>query len=346
MSDETALLRAMFAASLGSAPGEGDASEGDLSGDLWPDFLGLLAQITQAGSAELRLQGVPGAGAARCWRVGADVPGPGEDTLERMRTGRVYSQVDLPLPPGAPAQAAPLRALRLRLDEGGLALLSLQRTGEDFRATDGLHLSALMPHLGPALSGWRQLVRERAHAALDRQIGAALGAGWIIFTAAGQVSAMAEGLAEQLRDAAGIGLRADGRLALPDPVAQALRQALAAAAQGGVQRLALSAAPRLDLALTREMLAGSPQLVGRLRRGLSARGLPPERLAAAFGLSRSEARLTACLCDGLSLTEAAEVLGWTPETARSTSKQIYARMGVSGQTGVVRRVLESAVWLG
>ncbi|NDW59809.1 hypothetical protein G0P98_25300, partial [Yangia sp. PrR004] len=120
----------------------------------------------------------------------------------------------------------------------------------------------------------------------------------------------------------------------------------AAAAQGGVQRLALSAAPRLDLALTREMLAGSPQLVGRLRRGLSARGLPPERLAAAFGLSRSEARLTACLCDGLSLTEAAEVLGWTPETARSTSKQIYARMGVSGQTGVVRRVLESAVWLG
>ena len=347
MSDETALLRVLFAASLGRVPG----SDAAPSGDLWPEFLELLAQVTQAGSAELRLQAAGGAGGATGpraprWTAGADWPGPGEATLERMRTGRVYSQVDLPLPPAAPPPPRPLRALRLRLAEGGLALLVLQRAGEDFRAVDGLQLSTLAPHLGPALSGWRQLTRERAHAALDRQISADLGAGWILFTAAGQVSAMADGLAEQLRTQTGIALRADGRIALAaTDTAQALRLALAAAAKGGVQRLTLSAAPRLDLALTRETLAGTPHLVGRLRRELSARALPPERLAEGFGLNRSEARLTACLCDGLSLAQAAEDLGWTLETARSTSKQIYARMGVRGQTGVVRQVLESGVWL-
>ncbi|WP_145963021.1 helix-turn-helix transcriptional regulator [Mangrovicoccus ximenensis] len=90
----------------------------------------------------------------------------------------------------------------------------------------------------------------------------------------------------------------------------------------------------------------APALLGRLRHGLSARALPPEQLSKAFGISRSEARLAAQLCDGLSLQEAAEDLGWTIGTARSASKQLFARMGEKSQTGVVRRILQSAVWLG
>ncbi|MBE3640524.1 helix-turn-helix transcriptional regulator, partial [Mangrovicoccus algicola] len=87
-------------------------------------------------------------------------------------------------------------------------------------------------------------------------------------------------------------------------------------------------------------------ILGRLRHELSARALPVSRVAAAFGLSRSEARLAAALADGLSLAEAAEELGWTLGTARSASKQLFARMGTASQAGVVRRLLESGVWLG
>jgi uncharacterized protein YcnI len=52
------------------------------------------------------------------------------------------------------------------------------------------------------------------------------------------------------------------------------------------------------------------------------------------------------LGDGFSLAQAAAELGWTVETARSCSKQVFARMGVGGQTGVLRRMLASAVWIG
>ena len=84
----------------------------------------------------------------------------------------------------------------------------------------------------------------------------------------------------------------------------------------------------------------------RPRQAPRARDLPVGRIAAVFGLSRSEARLAALLCDGFSLAQAAAELGWTVETARSCSKQVFARMGVGGQTGVLRRMLASAVWIG
>ncbi|WP_260349878.1 helix-turn-helix transcriptional regulator [Alloyangia mangrovi] len=203
------------------------------------------------------------------------------------------------------------------------------------------------PISGLALGGWRQLQQARARAALDRGLAGDLGAGWLLFSPAGQVTALAEGLAERL-EAMGLPLRADGRLPLPEPEAVALRLALAKAGEGASLPVPvlLSRAPRVELMLRREAPAGEPLLVGRLRHALSARALPLARLTTAFGLSRSEARLAACLCDGLSLSEAATELGWTQETARSCSKQLFARMGVSGQPGVVRRMLASAVWLG
>ncbi|WP_157374413.1 helix-turn-helix transcriptional regulator [Salipiger sp. CCB-MM3] len=227
-------------------------------------------------------------------------------------------------------------------------LLALRRSGEDFRALDGLQLSSLTPYLGVTLGGWRQLAQERARAAIEQGLCGNLGAGWILFATSGRVSAMAEGLAAQLNDLSGIKLCEGGWLALPEPEAQALRQALAALARPGAgpQHLTLSRAPLVQLVLTAEELAGEPALLGRLRHDLSARALPLTRLTAGLGLSRSEARLAACLCDGLSLAAAASELGWTLETGRSCSKQLFARLGVSGQPGVVRRVLASGVWLG
>ncbi|AWI86734.1 hypothetical protein CEW88_23510 (plasmid) [Alloyangia pacifica] len=353
MSGETEILAALFAASMGTSGAEaGESEEG-----LWQHFLARLAAATQAESALLRLfwPGSPVSG----WHIGPAWEGPPESVVERMRSGRVYSQVDLPEPgagePAGQGEALPLRALRWRLGRGGAGgsggtpgarvLLALRRRGEDFRAVDGLQLANLTPYLGLAMGGWRQLQQARARAALDRGLAGDLGAGWLLFSPAGQVTALAEGLTERL-EAMGLPLRADGRLPLPEPEAAALRLALAKAAEGAALPVLLSRTPRVELMLGREAPAGEPLLVGRVRHALSARALPLAQLCAAFGLSRSEARLAACLCDGLSLSEAAQELGWTLETARSCSKQIFARMGVSGQPGVVRRMLASAVWLG
>ncbi|MBE9640253.1 helix-turn-helix transcriptional regulator [Salipiger mangrovisoli] len=336
MADEKEILAALFAASLGSDP-EAPETSGEA---LWQGFLARLAAATHAESALLRLA-FPGR-PAEGWQVGLAWEGVEESVVERMRSGRVYSQVDLPGGAGGP----PLRALRWRIGREARVLIALRRRGEDFRAVDGLQLANLTPYLGVALTGWRQLEAARTRAARDRQLAAALGAGWLLLAPSGQVLELAEGLAGWLETEAGIALRPDGRLSLSEPAAQELRQALAAAAQGRARRVMLAAEPAVELWLAPESCGGETRLVGRLRHGLSARGLPPGRLAAGFGLSRSEARLAACLCDGLSLAEAAEELGWTPETARSTSKQVFARMGVRGQTGVVRRVLESGVWWG
>ncbi|OSP54086.1 hypothetical protein [Pseudoruegeria sp. SK021] len=339
MSQEEEIVAALFAAAMGGAgsgPGSGS----------WDGFLALLAQITRAETALMQLSW---SGSRRhVWQSGVPWGGLGEDVVERMRSGRVYSQIDLPgADAGAGSAAQPRRALLLRIEGAGRVLIALRRSGSDFHAIDGRQLSNLTPYFGPALNGWRQLCRDRAQAALDRQICGDLGAGWILFSASGQVLEVADGLVARLQTVAGIGLSADGWLSLPAPAAQALRRALVALARPGAaaQWIVLSPDPLVQLLLEPRHPTGDPLLVGRLRHGLSARAQAPERLSAAFGISRSEARLAARLCDGLSLSEAAAELGWTVETARSASKQLFARMGVRGQTGVVRQVLASAVWL-
>jgi len=65
-----------------------------------------------------------------------------------------------------------------------------------------------------------------------------------------------------------------------------------------------------------------------------------------FDLSPSEAGLAALLTQGFSLTEAAEELGLTESTVRSYSKRIFAKVGVSRQTELVRLILRSVAILG
>ena len=73
------------------------------------------------------------------------------------------------------------------------------------------------------------------------------------------------------------------------------------------------------------------------------RPLAPERLAAAFGLTRSQSRLLAALCTGESPGEYADRSGISRETARSHMKHLLARTGARRQADVVRLALESVV---
>jgi DNA-binding NarL/FixJ family response regulator len=70
--------------------------------------------------------------------------------------------------------------------------------------------------------------------------------------------------------------------------------------------------------------------------------LSPELIGQMFGLTPSEARLTAALAGGLDLAEAAETCNVTKTTARSYLKQIFLKVGVSRQAELVQAVLSAA----
>jgi FixJ family two-component response regulator/DNA-binding CsgD family transcriptional regulator len=67
----------------------------------------------------------------------------------------------------------------------------------------------------------------------------------------------------------------------------------------------------------------------------------PQLLMGMFGLTLSEARLTAALVDGLSLEEAAQLCHLTLNSARTYLKTIFAKVGVSRQSELLRTILLS-----
>ncbi|MGI3167277.1 helix-turn-helix transcriptional regulator [Pseudooceanicola sp. 200-1SW] len=323
MASEIEIFQTLLSAATGQAGAPG-----------WPELLRLLAETTRADSLALRFD-------QRGRRVAAWHHGPPPPELaqpEKLRAGRVYAQGDLP---GLGPRPAPLRALRAPAGPGGCALLLMRRApgAEDFRAIDGVQLSTLAPYLGPALTGWQGAEAVRARAARDRALARDLGAGWILFSPTGQILDRGAGL-EGLLAGSGARLTGDGRLHLPEEgSAQALRAALA---RPDPAWLLLSAAPRLEVWITPE---GPGARLARLRRPPGAAALPPARVAAQFALAPAEARLAQRICDGRSLAEAAGDLGWTLESTRSASKQVFARMGVRGQAGVIRQMQGGALWL-
>ncbi|TWI35937.1 helix-turn-helix transcriptional regulator [Paracoccus sulfuroxidans] len=259
---------------------------------------------------------------------------------DQMRANRLYSQVDLP---GLMPRDQPLRALKASFDAGGHAVLLLARSDRDFRAIEGMQLANLAPFLPQALVIWRGLQDERMRARLERQISSDLGVGWMLFGPAGNVTSLSGKARDLLQAVPGLRNRPMGWLELPgEDMAQALHRALTEAQATGQSSSPVDLSPDLQLTL----LQAEPGLVGILRAAPRGRSLPLERVTAAHGLSRSEARLALLLCDGASLAEAAEELGWTVETARSCSKQVFARMGVKGQAAVIRRLLNGTLWLG
>ncbi|RPE62904.1 hypothetical protein EDD53_2943 [Pacificibacter maritimus] len=340
MSDETQLLTALFNVALGQTSDRQAATGVDGGVGDWTGFLSVLARISHADTVQLHL--IDSAGVQR-WQLGDDLGTVDIQASDKMRTSRVYSQSDLP---SGLDQTHPLRSIRWRNGADAWGILTLRRRADDFRAADSQHLSNLLPYLAPTVHGWQALMRTRLHNTLSQQTSAALGAAWILFAQTGQMTATAEGLPDQLEAVAGIKTSADGRLLLDPEAAQQMRAALNAIAAGETapQAVRLSASGHVQMILSVMNYGGDMVVVGCVRFPKLARDLPLSRVMDVFALNRSEARLAVALCDGLTLAQAAETLGWTIETARSTSKQLFAHMGVSGQPSVVRAMQSSAIW--
>jgi DNA-binding CsgD family transcriptional regulator len=75
------------------------------------------------------------------------------------------------------------------------------------------------------------------------------------------------------------------------------------------------------------------------------RTIPKSLIAEAFGLSYVEAHLALLLSQGFTMESAADTLGIKVSTARSYSKNIYVKLGISRQVDLVRKVLRSVALL-
>lgn len=306
--------------------------------DGWSAFLDALARLTRARAAALLID--TGAGPLSFTTAEAP-PLPSRDALRAMRAERLYAQSELGL-------ATPLRALRVNPRAETRAWLVISQNFNDFRAADSAQLLRLAPHLGPAVESWLSLTRERAQARQTAALARDLGAGWLWFDAAGRLVDADPQARAMIAAAEGLRLAGDGRFDLADPLrARALRRAMdrAMSATYPPQLVSLGG---LELSLFPGLSAPAPGLEPVLRAALRqppralARALIP--LSEALGLSRSETRLAALLCDGATLAEAAAQLGWTLETARSCSKQIFAQTGARGQSDLIRRLHSGALW--
>ncbi|WP_339115217.1 hypothetical protein [Thioclava sp. GXIMD2076] len=345
-SSEEAVIASLFSASSGYGAGEAAAPS-----ELWSDFLRGLAQMTGADAAGLlSLRGGEVTGA---WSWGGPVPIFSRALIERMRSGRIYGQSELS---DLANPDLPLRALRSRIDATSHALVWIGRNGvdhgiADFRARDGVGLSRLAPYLGPALQSYQALRAERARHARDSRIARDLGGYWMQISPAGRVVAQSADLPARLEGTA-MTLTEQGWLAFTSPdLARRFRARLAEL--GAAERpeaggsaagwAAFDLSDTRPLAMVLRMEEGAIMAYLRQPRAIGEMG--ETHLMQHYGLARSEARLAICLGDGLSLAEAGEALGWQRETARSYSKQLYAKLGVAGQSAVVRLLWSGGLWL-
>ncbi len=266
----------------------------------------------RADDAQLRLSGA-------AWAVAGPIAEGVPPVFAGLRLGRVYSGAELAERGHTHRIFAPgedCRAIGLRLAEG-VGWLILSRARPEFRAVDSATLAMLAPHMAQAFALAEQFSQMQARAQVAERHLRLMGVGIVQWDRNGRAIAQ-DAIARDLL------ARLPAGASLPEP-AQGVRFC--------------HPVPGVDM-VVQEGAAG-PR-IGILR--ASTRPLPaPDVLAQALGLSLPEARLAHALGEGCSLREAAEKLGLTVETARSYSRQIFAKTGTRGQPDLMRRIWAGAL---
>lgn len=247
--------------------------------------------------------------------------------------------------------------------EASAAWLAIARKTQRCSASEGALLSNLAPYLAEALDLRTELSRERADARIARQALSRSRRGWMMFDREARLVDIDPATAQYWEEHLGARPRLGERL-LNLPLAT--ERNLAALAQAmpsdrtQSHALLLSEDPHLEALLVPRGFAddfGEAAEPAQEAAGLAVdetRGAllallplpaPPSpqaasRLCEVHGLPLREAQLALALADGASIAQGAQALGLSLETARNYSKRIYARLGVSGQTQLVKRIHE------
>jgi len=267
-----------------------------------------------------------------------------------LRRERVYSFSEFQAP-----QAAAGRIIRTSWEDLNGWLSILGDADDDFSAADATLLSALAPHLAIALRNYAAVERERlqrrvAHRALGR-----LGRGWLALTATGRVVAADEVGEQILRDGGQLRRSVERRLLAASPAAQqrltSAIEAVAAQPDAAPHAVRISEEPRLELLIAPIAADGADgpiigaTVAAHIQADPPASADPAPVLGELFELSPAVARFAWALGRNGGMAESAEQMGISIETARSYSKALYAKLGVTGQADLTRRLLTSAAAL-
>ncbi|MCE7798429.1 hypothetical protein LWE61_17970 [Sphingobium sufflavum] len=330
--DENELLTALYAGQFQELP--------------WRLFLTRLRARTESDMCRLLVRPT-GEGA---WRPADSVEGRAAAAesfpfdpaaFDDLRSGRVYAEDEL----GAKT-AGYGRHIRVAWPDGGDLLLSILRAKGSFRARDSSLVASLAPHLTIALRARMELEGERRRAAIAGQALSSFSEGWMLLDARGRVLDADRGAA-RLLDGVIVRRGAEGRVRFLYAEAETLlEEVLACRTMPDEPRSAwLAIDPPIQMLAMRPPPGGDGTLPAAhclilMRRMTVNRPADGRFLPQLFRLTRSEAALAERIAGGESLTEAAEALGLTIETARNYSKRIFVKTGARGQVDLVRIVLE------
>ncbi len=221
--------------------------------------------------------------------------------------------------------------------------------GEDFDNRDIRLLAALTPHLNRGLRIYREMTELRANAGLFADALDAHGAATLMLDALGRVLSLNKA-AEQLLTSGQLTSR-DGRLMALHPQDDAALQAALRPPQPGIAPAetmlrGTAHAPALRLSITPVNGGAIPLFfdvthTSRAAFLVTAAPLGPnaENLIAGFGLTRAEAEITLLLLQGAKAAQIAAVRETSIGTVNTQLKQIYAKLGVSGQVELLVKLL-------
>ena len=207
----------------------------------------------------------------------------------------------------------------------------------------------LARHLVPILSCHVVLLDRQADIETYRRASETLAIGVITLDAAGRVLAADPAARSHLRASKGLRIVNDrlcagaAEVALRRRLDEAIRlQETRSLHLGDLDGLDLLCAPlrqRVDAPPGRAALLVYLSARRPHRRDISG------HLAELFGLTKTQARLAALLAEGRTLAAAAAEVGLTEQSARTYSKEIYARTGTSRQGELIQRILTSVAVL-
>lgn len=361
LGEEHDLIAALHRGTLGAPP--------------WEDFLEQLRRRTGADHARLLFQG------DHDWVQSIRIPAlsQGSDDAnamherefgrsnalphQAMRLNRVYSLDDF-LDANDPRQRrfkawflqdADIRfarTMRVAEPNGGQIWISLGRRKGDFSAGDGALLGSLANHIAIAAGTRSELERQRLKAGISADAIMRLNFGWFMLDASGRIIDMSEQAETLVQEAQTLRKSPDGRLIAESADAQGILHKFLKMRQAGettARSVHLSDDPWLDMLLTNPPadLPGAlrPVAIAFVHGERSSSAERSRHLANLFGLTLQEARLAMHISRGVTIREAAALLGLTHETTRLYSKRIYAKTGTRGQADLVRLILASIVAL-
>ncbi len=218
-------------------------------------------------------------------------------------------------------------------------------------AADSALISSLVPYVQSVTAASIEAQRERATAALSAGGLERTGTGWILFDSELRVIDIESHTRDHLNVLTGwiptTGERLRG-------ISSAAERRLAAVAEGDgtsgytslTHELRTDAViEKIDPGSSLNRAFPKAKLIAWCRFEKSDHGRRIDALSGLFNLPPREAQFAMAMADGLSIAEVGTQMGLTLETARNYSKQLYAKLDVSGQAQLVRLVQRSGAVL-